>query len=224
MSSLKLFRSTEFANSVQFSPAVQRIATHPFWIALLASTWLATAGNYVLWRELMRPPELGAIQGLWLGLRLALLIVAALCALLSLVSWRWTFKPALIVLFFMAALGTHIMLTQGSVIDASAVLKVLQTRPRLIFQGLLSWQAGITFMVLAVLPSLWLWRTPIRRIPALWNFLQNAIFLVIAGTVLAGVWFASADDVSGLLGRLPQLRHMTNPLNTLAALADMISR
>lgn len=50
MSSLKLFRTTEFALSSFFSPERERAALRPFWAIVLASIWIATLCNLALWR------------------------------------------------------------------------------------------------------------------------------------------------------------------------------
>ena len=91
---LKLFRSTEFAQSRNFSPERQRTAIHPVWVVLLLSVWLALAGNAVLWRSIAHLPELGAGAAWWTALRVAVLIASAHCVVLGLLMWRHTFKVA----------------------------------------------------------------------------------------------------------------------------------
>lgn len=221
--SLKLFRSTEFANSSLFSPAVQRIAIHPLRLTLLASAWLASAGNLALWRALTQQPGWDSVQGLWFGLRLAVLMVAVLCALLSLASWRWTFKPAITIFLFLAALASHVMLTRGMLIDTDTVAQALQIKPKDL-RTLLDWRLLLTVLVLAVLPSVWLWRTPVRRIPPFPNLLQNVLFFMLSCAVIAGTLSVSSRDFSPLMNRQTPLRQLINPLNALYALADIARR
>lgn len=221
--SLKLFRSTEFAESSLFSPSVQRIAIHPFWVAGIASIWLATACNLVLWRELLRLPETDSAQGLWFSLRLGISIIAALCALLSLISWRLTFKPGITILLVMAALGTHLMLTHGLVIDASVFGPIFQNRARTA-QIFFSGSFVIIMLVLALLPAVWLWRTPVRRIPAWHNLLQSALFFVTSCLVLAAISFWGTPDFWQLVRDHTSLRQLINPLNILNLLVDFVTR
>lgn len=221
--SLKLFRSTEFAESSLFSPSVQRIAIHPFWVAGLASAWLVTACNLVLWRELLRLPETDSAQGLWFGLRLGIAIFAVLCALLSLIAWRWSFKPGITVLLVMAALGTHLMLTHGIVIDTTVFGQIFQSRDRTI-QIIFSGSFVITLLVLAVLPAVWLWRTPVRRFPEWHSLFQNALFFVTSCMVLAAISLMSTPDFWQLIRDHAPLRQMINPLNTLSLIADLFKR
>jgi lipid A ethanolaminephosphotransferase len=218
--SLKLFRSTEFAESSLFSPAVQRIAIHPFWVAGLASAWLATAGNLVLWRELLRLPETDSAQGLWFAVQLGISIFAVLCALLSLISWRLTFKPGITLLLLMAAFGTHLMLTHNMVIDAAVWGQLFQNRARTahIF---FSWSFMIIMLVLAGLPAAWLWLTPVRRIPAWPNLLQSALFLGASCLVLAVMSFWGTPDFWQLIRDHTSLRQLINPLNTLNLIAGI---
>jgi lipid A ethanolaminephosphotransferase len=221
--SLKLFRSTEFAESSLFSPSVQRIAIHPFWVAGLASAWLVTACNLVLWRELQRLPETDSAHGLWFGLRLGVSIFAVLCALLSLITWRWSFKPGITVLLVMAAFGTHLMLTHKLVIDATVFDQLFQSRARttqIIFSG----SFVITMLLLAVLPAVWLWRTPVRRFPEWHSLFQNALFFVASCMVLAAMTLMSTPDIWQLIREHTPLRQMINPLNTLSLMAGILQR
>src|SRR5690348_16447415 len=101
-----------------------RLAMSPAWLALATSLWLASVGNIALWRALWRLPEVAHWQGISITLGFLGLIAALQTALLALFTWRWTFKPAIILCLIIAALGANFMLTYGVVIDKSMIVNV----------------------------------------------------------------------------------------------------
>ena len=220
---LKLFRNTEFADSSQYGVVQQRLASHPFTVAILASLWLAGAGNLALWRALTRLPELDNWRGLAFAIGFALMIASVICALLALLSWRWTFKPAVTLFLFAAAAGAHYMLAYGIVIDTTMMVNVLQTDMRET-RELLGWQLLLTLVVLAVLPCVWLWRHPLRRVPVLRAMWQNAALFAGSCLLLVALLFAVFQDFASLMRNQLQLRYLINPLNAFYALAEIAAQ
>ncbi len=217
---LKLFRSTEFAQSSQYGVTQQRRFGHPIVATVLASLWLATAGNLALWRAMAQLPELQNGRGLAFAVALSLIIACTLCALLALLNWRWTLKPAITVLLLAAAAGAHYMLAYGIVIDTTMMVNVLQTDPRET-RDLLGWQMLLVVFVLAVLPTVWLWRAQLRRRPRLQAVWQNAVLLLGSLVLLAALLLAVFQDFASLMRNHLQLRYLINPLNSLYALGEI---
>src|SRR5689334_13603904 len=77
----------------------------PLWLVVLASLWIATVCNVALWRELTRLPGLSGGQAAVISVALVLVITLATTALLSLLAWRWTLKPAITLFLLSAAFG-----------------------------------------------------------------------------------------------------------------------
>lgn len=128
---------------------------HPAWVVVLISTWLATACNVPLWREVAQLPGQGSLRGWGFAIAFALIVAAGNAALLSLLAWRWTLKPAATVLVVMAAFGAYFMLAYGVAIDASMLTNVLQTDVKEA-GDLLNWRMLATVLALAVPPLWWL--------------------------------------------------------------------
>src|SRR6188472_1608048 len=90
----------------------------PLWLVIGASLWMATVGNVALWGEMRALEALQGPAGWAFGSGLALMVAACLAAIMSLLAWRWTLKPVLILLLITSAAATHFMLAYHVVIDS----------------------------------------------------------------------------------------------------------
>ncbi len=215
--SLKLFHSTSFALSSFFVPEVRHRSVNPVWVVILASLWLASTGNLALWRALAALPELGNTRGVLFAVGLGLVIAASCVVLLSLLTWRWLLKPVVILCLMVAAANTHFMQAYGVVIDPTMMVNVLHTDARET-RDLLGWQLWLTLLVIGAAPSVWVWRTPLRRHNVLHALGRNALLCATASLVCVGTVMLVYQDLASVMRNHTQLRYMINPLNTFWAL------
>jgi lipid A ethanolaminephosphotransferase len=75
--------------------------------------------------------------------------------------------------------------------------------------------------VLALAPAIWLWRTPVRRLPPMHYLLQNWGLAAASCAVILVAMLASTPDLYALVRAQPQLRQMANPFGPLQALFDV---
>lgn len=212
--SVRLFHVTEFAESAFLSPQVQREACHPFLLILMASVWLAAATNLPLWFTLMRDAGGNTATPWWLAPGLLLLMTLVLCAGLGLLAWRWTLKPALVLLLLLAAVNTHLLLKHGLYFDAAALARLSQASwPEV--RAFVGWQFLATVLILGVLPAVLAWRLPVRRRTPWQNLWQNAVFLLAIGGLLLGWWRLATPELFDFAGS-QQAR--LNPFNSLFSL------
>jgi hypothetical protein len=207
MANVKLFRVTEFAESVFQSPLAHRTALHPLLVMLLVALWLAGVGHWPLWQMLLQPVRAGAASGVLLA-GLATSLTATALGLLALMAWRWTFKWGIVLLLFWTALGACAMLLQRDAGQALAVspLGLLQflVAPGSL-QRLATLPCLLTLLIAAALPALLVARGRIRRIPVAASVATNAIVLaaVYAVLMLASGTFGHANP--SVLSVLPLL-------------------
>ena len=135
----------------------------------------AAVCNVPLWREVLHLPGNTGVRGWAFLAAFMVLVTAGNAALLSLLAWRWTLKPAAGLLVLMAAFGAYFMLAYGIAIDASMLTNVLQTDVKEA-GDLLNWQLPLTVGALAVPPVAWLVRQPVRAVAPLRHTLHNAGF------------------------------------------------
>ena len=187
MASVKLFRVTEFAESLFQSPQAHRSAAHPLVVMLLVALWLATAGHWPLWHTLLLGTEPGTTRPLLATAVLTQLTLGSLFWL-ALSCWRWTFKPAMTMLLIWAALGSCAMWLQiasgQAVAVTPAALGQFLANPAH-WSRLFNWQCGLTILVVALLPATLFWKVRIRRIPLPQSLVTNAVVLVVAYGLLA---------------------------------------
>lgn len=210
---MSLFAATFAGTSV-------RKGVHPFVVLLLASLWLATVCNIPLWMALAKLPELSNPRGLLFGLTFGLMIAAANLALLSLFAWRWTLKLVLTVFFLAAATGSHFMWSYGVVIDPTMMVNVLHTDLRE-SRDLLSWRMAASIALLGLLPTWWLWRTPLQTTGWLRTLGRNTALFVGALFLLVAVLALSYRDMSSVMRNHTEMRYRINPLNSFWALGSV---
>ncbi len=239
--SLKLFRVTEFAESVFFTPESQRHAVHPATVVLLTSAWLASVGNLALWQSLWHtlvlalpfavdalPGEANAAiasSGASL-LALPVLLFAVVLVPVTLVCWRWTLKPGITLLLFAAALGTCVLWQQQATGATGGVTPALLTQlvlgPDRNLGRFVNWQCALTVLLVAVLPALLLWRTRVLRIPLGRRVLMNATFIIASYALWTGATALKDPDFQEIVQKYRLDPSGVNPVNTLLAVGQLL--
>lgn len=189
---------------------------NPASLAAAVSLWLATVANLPLWNELGRLDMLGTLAGIGFATALASMILAALLVLLSLLAWRWTLKPALVVLLLSSAFGAYFMASYHVVIDASMLINVMQTDAHEA-SALLSPRLVLAVLGLGVLPAIVVWRFPVDygRWPR--RAAQNLLLCLSAIALLLAVAMATFQPLSSTMRNHKQVRYLINPLNSVYA-------
>jgi lipid A ethanolaminephosphotransferase len=196
---------------------------HPAWVVVLASAWLATACNVPLWREVAALPGQSTLRGWVFALAFAVIVAAGNAALLSVLAWRWTLKPAITVLLLMAAFGAYFMLAYGIAIDASMLVNVMQTDVKEA-GDLLNWRMLATVLALTAPPLLWLYRRPVRRMRAFRHMAHNGMLLVGAIVVIVVCLLLVFQDFASVMRNHTKLRYLINPLNSVYALGNIATK
>jgi lipid A ethanolaminephosphotransferase len=195
----------------------------PLWLVIGASLWMATVGNAALWGEMRALEALRGPAGWAFGAGLALMVAACLAAIMSLLAWRWTLKPVLILLLITSAAATHFMLAYHVVIDSSMVVNVLQTDAHEA-AALFDWRLLATLALVGLLPAIGVWRIRVRQ--GVWTeqALRNLAMLAASLGVAAGLALLSFQPLSSTMRNHKQVRYLINPMNTLYALGHAASK
>jgi lipid A ethanolaminephosphotransferase len=189
-------------------------------LVVVSSLWLAVLGNLALWKTLIGLPDLTGWHGVGFGVAFAVIIASVVAALLSLMAWRFTLKPAITVLLLLTAFATHYMLMYGVVVDTPMLINVLQTDAHEASDQL-SWRLLATVVGLAVLPSVWLWRQPVAVMHLGQQLLRNVGMCMGALVLAFGTTQWVFQDFSSLMRNYTEMRYQINPLNSLYAVLDL---
>ena len=148
--------------------------------------------------------------GLWFMLSLGLFLFGLTLLVLSLLCFRWTIKPVLIVLFLSAAATSSYMNHYNVVIDTTMITNILQTDTREV-RDLLSVSLLMELLLLGLLPAGLLCYCRIERVPLHQAILQRAKLLGLAllSLVLAIAPFSAS--YTSFFREHKILRYYTNP-------------
>ena len=196
---------------------------NPLTLALLAGVWIAALPNWPLWSALIALPETASLRGGLFVVGFGVMLAALMTALLALFAWRWTIKPAIVVVLLSAAFGAHFMGSYGVVIDTTMMTNVLQTDPREV-RDLLNWRLFASVLVMAGVPMLALWRMRVSRTRWWPQVGRNALGFVLSLVVLGALVFALFADLSATMRNHRTLRYLINPVNSFYALGDLAAQ
>jgi hypothetical protein len=179
---LKLFRSTGY--STLLFPGEARTGRHPARLVAFVAAWVGLTSNVDLWRAATWAHS----RSLLAAFASSLLVAAACGLVLSALGWRRTLKPTATLLLAAGALLACGLWVQALPFDA-----LWHARPRSLtpaWPHWLDWRVPLLWGVLGLLPSLWVWQTPVLRLGGPQQLAVNlrgmgvSALLLIAGGVL----------------------------------------
>lgn len=195
-------------------------AVHPEWVTLIASAFLLTAFNFVLWQHLFEITASDA-KGIVIRLAFGAMILAAFNIFLTFVAFKRVLKPVLMLIFMISAGVAYFMNQYGALIDTGMLRNFAQTNATEV-RDLLSIKLFAYILFLGVLPSWLLWKTPIsyRR----WHreLLSKVLVSVASVAVIGGVALINYQGLSSLFRNHHELRMMVVPSNYIGASAGYL--
>lgn len=185
------------------------------WVTLIASLYLLFGFNAVLWQHLFSIVP-GDGPGLLLRLAFAILILCAFNLVLTLLAFRPLFKPVLAALFMISAGVAYFMNRYGVLIDIGMLRNTVETNVTEV-RDLLSFKLLAYLMLLGVVPTVLLYKTPIvyRRFPR--ELLSKLLVSVATVGVLGSVALLNYQGLSSLFRNHHELRLMIVPSNYVGA-------
>ena len=198
-------------------------AWHPAWVAVLSSVWLASVGNIALWQQVHQLPEVAGFRGLAFAVGFGAIIAAAISLILSSLNWRGVLKPVLTVFFLSAASGAYFMVSYGIVIDSTMITNVVQTDTKEAMD-LLNWRMLISLVLLGILPTWAVWKTPLKPLRFSQAVISNTLTSVASLIVIVAALLAIFQDFSSIMRNHTQLRYLVNPLNSYYAIGMVAAK
>lgn len=184
---------------------------------LIASLFIVAVYNTSFWRAFIDATGHLSLAHLPLQVGCFILIVLLFNAFLTLINFRYVFKPVLTVLLLTTAATSYFMNHYGTQIDRSMIQNLFETDLREA-RELLHWKLVATIVVLGVLPSLAVWR--IRLTYPAWrrDLLLKAGIVGVSLLIIAALLFAFFKTLAPALREHRELRYLLTPTNYIQAL------
>lgn len=190
-------------------------AVRPEWVTLIASAFLITGFNLVLWKHLF---EITATDTAGILMRLAFgaMIFAAFNIVLTLLAFRPVMKPVLTLLFMVSAGVAYFMSQYGVLIDAGMFRNFAETNATEV-RDLLSLKLFFYIVLLGILPSWLLWKTPVNYRRWHRELLSKVLVCLASAAVIGSVALMNYQGLSSLFRNHHELRLMVVPSNYIGA-------
>ena len=185
------------------------------WVTLIASLYLLVAFNSVLWQHLSSVVEPG-VSGVFLRLAFAVLIFCAFNLVLTFVAFRGVLKPILVVLFVMGAGAAYFMNQYGVLIDVGMLRNTAETNATEV-RDLLSVKLGLYIVLLGIVPSLLLYKTPINYRVWYRELFGKLLASVACVALLGVVALLNYQGLASLFRNHHEIRLMLVPSNVVGA-------
>lgn len=180
---------------------------------LLASAFLLVGFNATLWQHLF---DITDATGTVLRLAFGIMVFFVFNIALTLLAFRNTLKPVLTTLFMISAGVAYFMSRYGVLIDAGMLRNFAETNATEVWD-LLSLKLLAYLVLLGVLPSLIVWKTPIlyRQLPR--ELISKTLVSIGCGMVVGAVALLNYQGLSSLFRNHHELRLMVVPSNYIGA-------
>lgn len=185
------------------------------WITLIASLYLLVAFNNVLWRQLRAIISDSGV-GLLPIIAFGVMILAVFNIVLNLVAFRRVLKPILILLFVVSAGVAFFMSQYGVVIDKGMLRNVVETNVTEV-RDLLSLRLAGYVVLLGIVPSLLLWKTPVSYRPWHRELAVKGVLCTGFALLIGTVALLNYQGLASLFRNNHELRLMVVPSNYLSA-------
>ncbi|MFC6336477.1 phosphoethanolamine--lipid A transferase [Pseudomonas sp. CCM 7891] len=181
----------------------------------LASGFLLLGFNVTLWQHLFTITGTNSM-GVLLRLAFGAMIFFAFNIVLTLLSFRQTLKPVLMSLFMVSAGVAYFMNCYGVVIDSGMLRNFAETNATEV-GGLLSPKLFVYIVLLGLLPSFLLWKTPIHYRRFQRALLSKVLVGVGCTAALGAIGLLNYQGLSSLFRNHHELRLMIVPSNYIGA-------
>lgn len=190
-------------------------AVRPEYVTAIASAFLLIGFNSVLWQHLRAITD-NSSTGWALRLAFGIIIFCAFNSVLILLAFRKILKPILISLFIISAAVAYFMNRYGVLIDAGMMRNFAETNATEVWD-LLSPTLFMYIVLLGILPSVLLWKTPIYYRTLYRDLLSKLLVSISCFAVMGAVALLNYQGLSSLFRNHHELHLMVVPSNYIGA-------
>ncbi|WP_347904613.1 phosphoethanolamine--lipid A transferase [Pseudomonas purpurea] len=196
-------------------------AVRPEWVTLIASAFLLIGFNSVLWQHLF---EITASDAPGIAMRVAfgVMVFCAFNIVLTLLAFRPVLKPLLMLMFLISAGVAYFMSQYGVLIDAGMFRNFAETNTTEV-RDLLSLKLLAYIVLLGVLPSWLVWKTPINYRRWYRELLSKLLVGIVSVSAIGAVALINYQGLASLFRNHHELHLMVVPSNYIGASIGYVS-
>ncbi|MBF0572309.1 MAG: phosphoethanolamine--lipid A transferase [Desulfamplus sp.] len=147
---------------------------------------------------------------LFLG-SLSLVLTCVIIFLLSLVCYKHTVKPVLIVLFLISSITSYFMDSYNVVIDHLMIQNIIKTDMAESFD-LVSLKLVLYFVILGIIPSIFVYRVNIKYYPSKKEFIAHLKLSLLSLIIIFSTIMLLSNFYASFFREHKPLRYYTNPV------------
>ena len=190
-------------------------------LIILVSIFLVLFGNIALFKNVTDVYPLTLSNVAFLG-SLAILLASLITLLLSLVTFKCTTKPVLILTLLLSSLASYFMDSYSIVIDHTMIQNIVQTNVAETID-LFSFKLVLYFLMLGVVPSLFIYKVNIKNAPLKTELVAKLKIIVVCILIIVILLLAFSRFYSSFFREHKPLRYYTNPASYLYSVGKYIS-
>ncbi|HEC16714.1 MAG TPA: phosphoethanolamine--lipid A transferase [Sedimenticola sp.] len=209
----------------RFSPAwlwlKPRLSTTE--LTLVIALFLLLFDNAPFWRASLKVLHGISVENIGFVASLFIVLLLLFNLLLSLVCFKYIFKPLVVGLLVSASVARYFMDAYGVMLDRTMVQNVMQTDYAETFE-LLNLQMLCYLLSLGFLPSIFVLRAETQYKSFTGELRTKLVAAVLSLLVAAALVFCFYQDYSSLARNNRYLRHLINPVSYLYSLGSYVHR
>ena len=200
--------------------SLRQTRRNPFGLMAGLAGFLVLTANWQFFQQVLAVYPLA--QNIGFVLSLAAVLFALLLLLLLLTGYRHTLKPIGVLLLLVAAVTGYFADTYATVYDANMLQNALQTDTAEAHDLLNGWFV-LRVLALGVLPSVWLIRQPLKKLPLKQAVCQRLAWLVGSVLVLVAAMGSQSGQYASFFREHKPLRSYALPLTPIYAAGKLAS-
>lgn len=196
---------------------------HPITLIILTAGFLIVSGNVTFFQKVLEVYPLNGFQSGLFIVSLALVFTCVNVIILSLLCYKHTIKPVLIVVLLLSAACAYFMDSYHVIIDDVMIDNVMKTDTAEAFD-LLSMKQALYILLLGVLPAVIVFKTPLTE-PSFKAAVLSKFATITACLVIAAIIILSLGNFyASFLRENKSLRNYANPSYYIYSIGQYIGR
>jgi len=179
-------------------------------LILATAVFLVVFYNFAFFSNILASYPLTLGNSLFIG-SIALLLLSLITIFLTLVSSRYTIKPALIIILFVSAFASYFMDSYNVIIDTSMIENIFSTNVSESLD-LFSLKLVVYVLLLGVLPSLFIYKLNISHGTLKKELIGKTVVIFIALAVITSQVLLFSKSYSSFFREHKILRYYANPV------------